>query len=62
MHHEPVWKFGSLPQQHAEILELIGWIRPKMREALAVCDDFPAVYASGRAGMALKLKAHLGIG
>lgn len=61
MHYEPVWKYGSLPKRHSEILETLGWISPEMRNAIALCDNFLDVHAGGRAIIAAKLKTHLGI-
>ena len=46
-HHEPVWYWLDLSQQHSEILETISWINPEMMRFVAIFDRFPEVYASG---------------
>jgi hypothetical protein len=59
MHHETIWKYADLPDRHAEILSMIGWINPTMRQTIAFCDDFPAVYAGGKAALDSKLRGYL---
>lgn len=60
-HHEPIWKYASLPQYHTEILEAIGWISPAMHTTIALIDDFSTVYDHGRTTVETKLKLFLGI-
>lgn len=60
MHHETIWKYSNLPDRHAAILEMIGWINPTMQTTIAFCDDFPIIHAGGRAAIEAKLRAYLG--
>jgi hypothetical protein len=46
-HHEPIWYWQDLRQQHADILEAIAWIEPAARDLVAAVDNFPAVYGTG---------------
>lgn len=46
-HHEPVWHWRDLAQQHAMALKLLGWINPGMRHVVEVVDRFPDVHAAG---------------
>lgn len=48
-HHEPVWHWRDLPEQHAMILDLIGWMCPDLRSTLEAGDRFGRVYAGGPA-------------
>lgn len=46
-HHEPIWHWRDLSEQHADILEAIGWIEKAAGDLLAAVDNFPAVYSTG---------------
>jgi hypothetical protein len=55
-HHEPIWKgrpssFGAsriaLAQQHAEIVEALGWINLEMVHAVNALSTFSSVNSSG---------------
>jgi len=46
-HHEPIWYWRDLPQQHEAILEAIEWLEPAMRSFVETIDRFPTVYAGG---------------
>ena len=46
-HHEPVWNWVDLPEQHALTLETIGWISPAILEMTILLDRFPGVYTEG---------------
>jgi hypothetical protein len=46
-HHEPIWYWQDLPQQHNILLETLAWIEPAMREMLTSLDRFPGVYQAG---------------
>lgn len=46
-HHEPVWYWQDLRQQHADILEAIAWIEPAARDLAVAVDNFPAVHGAG---------------
>lgn len=59
-HHELIWYWqdppiANLGAQHNEILELLGWIDPVVRDTAALLDDFPAVYGHGPAPYRAKL-------
>jgi hypothetical protein len=46
-HHEPIWHWRDLVQQHAELHETIGWINPAMREMILVLDRFSNLHRHG---------------
>ena len=46
-HHEPIWHWADLPEQHGLILETIGWISPAMLDLARLLDRFPGVYTAG---------------
>jgi len=46
-HHEPIWHWRDLVQQHNELLEAISWINPAMLEMIKVLDRFPDVRQQG---------------
>ena len=46
-HHEPVWHYGDLQQQHGLMIETIGWINPEMRRFVQMLDRFPETHAKG---------------
>lgn len=49
MHYEPIWYRPHLAQDHADILDALGWISTAMQQTIAMCDRFPTVLTSGRA-------------
>lgn len=46
-HHEPIWHWHDLTQQHAELREAIGWINPAMLKMIKVLDRFLDVHRHG---------------
>jgi hypothetical protein len=46
-HHEPIWHWSNLVQQHAVAIDLIGWFNPALRATIEPGDRFPAVHAAG---------------
>lgn len=46
-HHEPIWHWGDLEKQHAELLEAMDWINPVLRRVVEDSDRFLAVYRDG---------------
>jgi hypothetical protein len=46
-HHEPIWHWKDLPDQHALTLELIGWMSPPLRRTVEALDRFDAVHSAG---------------
>ena len=46
-HYEPIWHWHDLAQQHAEVLEALGWISPVMRTTAQLVDRFPVVHQQG---------------
>lgn len=48
-HHEPVWHWGDLVQQHALATDLIGWFSPVLRRTIEPQDRFGQVHAAGAA-------------
>ena len=55
-HHEPIWHWRDLPQQHQQILETIGWISPAMLAMTRLLDRFPSVYTRGAQPYATELE------
>lgn len=47
-HHEPIWHWADLLQQHNELIETIGWINPALQETVKILvDRFPMIYHQG---------------
>ncbi len=44
-HHEPIWNWPDLLQEHAQILDALGWINPALAEATRGVDRFAAVHS-----------------
>ena len=59
MHHETIWKYGNLPQRHADILETVGWLNPTMKQTIMFCDEFAIVHAGGKADIESKIRHYL---
>ena len=55
-HHEPIWHWSDLQQQHQQILETIGWISPAMLAMTRLLDRFPSVYTRGAQPYATELE------
>lgn len=58
-HFEPIWTRSSLPDDHKQIIEAIGWISPTLRDTVAFCDRFPYVYERGRRDLEDKIRTYL---
>lgn len=46
-HHEPIWYFRDLPDQHMMILQLILWVSPSLFRIALLTDRFSCVYKAG---------------
>lgn len=46
-HHEPIWHWSDLSDQHAVTLDLIGWMSPPLRQTVEALDRFRAVHSAG---------------
>jgi hypothetical protein len=46
-HHEPIWHWSNLIQQHTVALDLMGWFSPALRATIEPADRFRAVHAAG---------------
>jgi hypothetical protein len=46
-HHEPIWYWSNLAQQHALALDLMGWFNPSLRATIEAGDRFRAVHTAG---------------
>jgi hypothetical protein len=55
-HHEPIWYWQDLAQQHADMLEAIGWIEPAAKQLVETVDNFPSVYGHGLAEIENRLR------
>ncbi len=56
-HHESIWQWQNLPQQHRDVIEALGWISPPLMRTVVAVDRFPAVYAGGAAVLRSQLDA-----
>ncbi|HVG43134.1 MAG TPA: hypothetical protein VM890_00335 [Longimicrobium sp.] len=50
-HHEPIWHWSDLAQQHARVVELLGWMSPELRATVSAIDRFPWVHREGVAAL-----------
>jgi hypothetical protein len=55
-HHEPIWHWHDLAQQHNEILKAIFWIEPAAQDFVRMLDRFPSIHAQGSAQMDVALQ------
>jgi len=55
-HHEPIWYWQDLAQQHEAILEALAWIEPAMQDLAGAIDRFPEVYQQGLQEIQRKIK------
>lgn len=55
-HHEPIWFWENLENQHKDILEAISWIEPAARDFVTIIDRFPSVYKTGQTTIENELK------
>lgn len=46
-HHEPIWHWRDMAQQHTDLCEAIGWINPAMLEMIKVLDRFTEIHRQG---------------
>ncbi len=58
-HHEPIWHYKDLEQQHAQILQGIIWMCPELCDTLKLFDRFPEVYRNGPTPCHAKLEGLL---
>jgi hypothetical protein len=59
-HYEPIWHRPFLDREHADILSMIGWISPRMRSTIGLCDRFTLVHHGGRQAIEERLRHELG--
>ena len=59
-HHEPIWHWGALANQHQEILASIAWLNPHMLQMVTPFDRFQEVYRDGRQRCEQVVKESLG--
>lgn len=55
-HHEPIWHWKDLVQQHQKILHLTKGLSTAASQYLNLFDQFPAAYSKGRENASNKLK------
>lgn len=55
-HHEPIWHWKDLPEQHLQILNLTNGLSPAASEYLNLLDQFPESYTKGKEYISNKLK------
>jgi hypothetical protein len=58
-HHEPIWHWHNLQQQHHDLAELINWISPSLHDMVDLTDRFPSVFLTGTAPYRQLLHARL---
>jgi hypothetical protein len=46
-HHEPIWYWNDLAQQHQDMLEALVWMAPAMKEMVMTIDRFEETYNNG---------------
>ena len=46
-HHEPIWYWQDLAQQHQDMLEALSWMAPAMLELEMTVDRFDDTYYNG---------------
>lgn len=46
-HHEAIWHWGDLVQQHSAAVDLIGWFSPALRATIEPGDRFQMVHTAG---------------
>ena len=51
-HHEAILQY-NLPQHHADIRQIIGWLSPEAEQWCAGCDRFPTVYQANTYHLAI---------
>lgn len=47
-HHEPVWNRDTLDKDYKTILEVIGWVKPELKNVFEEFCRFPEVYEGNR--------------
>ncbi|RAP38507.1 hypothetical protein B1207_01065 [Legionella quinlivanii] len=55
-HHEPIWHWKDLADQHGSIINMTNGLSPFASEYLNVFDQFETVYTDGRAKIEAKLR------
>jgi hypothetical protein len=55
-HHEPIWHWKDLYQQHQQILNLTSGLSPAALQFLNLFDQFPESYDNGKEHISNKLK------
>lgn len=58
-HHEPIWYYGDLADQHSDIIETISWICPDLSRTVSLFDRFAAVHSAGMEPHLEKVRAVL---
>lgn len=46
-HHEPIWHWNDLTEQHHNVMQAIGWISHPKQQLTIVANRFPDVYQRG---------------
>ena len=56
-HHEPIWHWSDLAQQHALVVDLLSWMSPELRATVSAIDRFPRVHRAGVAALRAQVTA-----
>jgi hypothetical protein len=57
-HHERIIHWKDLADQHADIIETIGWISPELREMAEALDRFTTIHSAGIDPWKNKIQQH----
>ncbi len=55
-HHEPIWYWQDLPQQHEQMLEAIHWIEPAVKDLVMTINRFPQTHKQSLPAISLQLE------
>ncbi|MCA9878011.1 MAG: hypothetical protein KC442_09520, partial [Thermomicrobiales bacterium] len=72
MHHEPIWNGMTLRRQqnstthslaelYEDILEVVAWTSPRLRDSIIALDPFPDTLRNGHARFTAEIETFLGI-
>ena len=60
MHHEAIFDWDTLVNDHIGILDAVGWISPELRACTEIIDNFPRIHQNGWNDTYQKLGSLLG--
>ncbi len=57
-HHARIIHWTDLPEQHTDLVEMIGWISPELREMAEALDRFTMIHSAGIEPWKEKIRSH----